>query len=552
MAAFRRHFLAKDEKQTTMALRTTAVVGGCHRMVLAATALVLLSVGCRSPYEIRDYEYAEVVQQPSSTAGFLDIDETVLPTQPPEISGPHSVDEYLAWALLQNPSIQAARKQVEAMAMRVPQVSSLSDPMLEARYLPEEVQTAAGEQRFQLMASQRLPWPGRLATRSSEAEAETNISRAQLAAAELKVIEQVRLAYYDLYYYQQALRLTKQDKKLLEDLSQIAEARYRTGNGSQQDLLRAQLAISTLDEELLRLQQRKRSVAARLAEQLHVAPNTPLETLEELAEVQVPLDLDRLFSDAMAMRPELHAELAALERDRHKVELARLDYYPDVTASVAWLETESSGISPVANGRDPWILGLGVNLPIYRNRLDAQVRQAEATVVADARRYDAMRDDTLGRVADLFYKLESQQELLDLFQQDILPRAEQTLEASIPAYQVGDVDFLTLLDNWRQVLRFQLSHHLLKTELRQTLASLETVVGGSIDRTGERTRYQFSPSGCVRLDYCPPAPLPYSGYSACPTPIAMQYGMDQLEQEENSDLPPVPNNSGFPSDERSR
>ncbi len=79
---------------------------------------------------------------------------------------------------------------------------------------------------------------------------------------------------------------------------------------------------------------------------------------------------------------------------------------------------------------------------------------------------------------DLFVQAQSQEELLALFEQDILPKARQTLEVSIPAYNVGEVDFLQLIDNWRQLLRYQVNYRRLEATLRQTLAELQRVVGG--------------------------------------------------------------------------
>jgi cobalt-zinc-cadmium efflux system outer membrane protein len=73
--------------------------------------------------------------------------------------------------------------------------------------------------------------------------------------------------------------------------------------------------------------------------------------------------------------------------------------------------------------------------------------------------------------------------LIVLFEQDILPKARQTLEVSSRAYNVGEVDFLQLLDNWRQLLRYELSHRRLEATFRQTLAELERVVGGIAARS---------------------------------------------------------------------
>jgi cobalt-zinc-cadmium efflux system outer membrane protein len=148
------------------------------------------------------------------------------------------------------------------------------------------------------------------------AEEETNVARAQLAVVELEVIEQVKRAYYELYFIQKAIRITEDDKKLLTDLSAIAESKYRTGTVSQQDVLRAQVEVSNLESELIRLRQELESAQARLARLLHVSPDTPVRAMEQLPPEQAPQDLDRLYQQAIAARPELQVQLAALVLQR--------------------------------------------------------------------------------------------------------------------------------------------------------------------------------------------------------------------------------------------
>ena len=140
----------------------------------------------------------------------------------------------------------------------------------------------------------------------------------------------------------------------------------------------------------------------------------------------------------------------------------------------------------MANGRDAFLLSVGGNLPVYRKRLSSSVRSAEAKAVATAREYDALRDGTLEQVTDLFAQARSQQDMLLLFRDDILPKARQTLEVSSQAYNVGQVDFLQLIDNWRQLLRYEITHQRLEATLRQTLAELERVVGGFAARMRKR------------------------------------------------------------------
>ncbi|MFT5522449.1 MAG: cobalt-zinc-cadmium efflux system outer membrane protein [Pirellulaceae bacterium] len=455
-----------------MAMRTSFPV------CLLIVALIAALIGCQSTDHVRHPDYAELVNSVHhSYHSPLSAVEAIAP-ESPQFEGPHSVEEYIQFALLQNPKIHAARKRMEAMAHQVPVAASLPDPTLSLTVQPEPVQTASGQQELILAANQKFHWFGKLETRASVAESQTDVARAQLAAEELATISQVKQAYYELYFVQQAIDVTTAEQRLLGEIRDVANSRYKTGQTSQQDVLRAELEISNVETELIRLRQKLKSVQARLARLLHISPQTAVLATNELPPEQVPQDLDRLQQQAVAARPELHAQLAAIERDQRAVALARLDYKPDVTLGLSWVDVASGGISPVANGRDSVLLSAGVNLPIYQKRLNSSVRSAEAKAVASAREYDSLRDGTLEQVTDLFAQAQSHQELLTLFHEDILPKARQTLQVSSRAYNVGEVDFLQLIDNWRQLLRYEINYRRLDATLRQTLAELERVVGG--------------------------------------------------------------------------
>jgi cobalt-zinc-cadmium efflux system outer membrane protein len=394
------------------------------------------------------------------------------------LQGPHALQDYVHLALTQNPDILAARKRVEALAFRVPVARSLPDPALTTVAQPAPVQTAAGEFQFILNANQKFPWFGKLDARASLAEAEASVARAELAAVELETVSKVKKTCYELAYVQQAIMVTETERKLLEQLQSVATSRYETGQTTLQDVLRADLEIAALENSLISLRQRKVAERAKLARLLHVAPDTELEPPADLPDTQLPRDLESLRQQAVAARPQLHAAMTRITKERRAVNLARLDYKPDVTLGFAWIDVADAGLAPSSNGQDAVLLTAGINLPIYRKRLDASVHSAEASSVASARQYDSLKDATMEAVTELFAKAESHTQMLALFTDDILPKAEQTLEVSTQAYAVGDIDFLQLLDNWQQLLRYELGRERLKADLQQTLADLEQVVGG--------------------------------------------------------------------------
>jgi len=209
-----------------------------------------------------------------------------------------------------------------------------------------------------------------------------------------------------------------------------------------------------------------------------------------------------LYEQAIAARPELQAQLADVMRQRHNVDLARLDYFPNVRLSGMWMgmAMPDHGMNGPPDTESAFLLGVGVNLPIYRKRLDAGLQEAEARVVSSARQYDSLRDQTQEEVKDLFAQIQSQQELLQLLREEIVPKAEQTFAVSLRSYEVGDVAFLQLVDNWRQLLRYQISAHRLEAQLRQSLARLERAVGGYLHADG-------MPHGNLEPE---PMPLPVS------------------------------------------
>lgn len=461
-----------------------------HRIQLLLLVLALClvsSMGCRMARQVRDPEYAEVLHSVQRANSLTNPTAQAVPAVAPELTGPQPVERLIPIALAQNPEVQAARKRVDAAAHQVPVAASLPDPMVNATAFPAPIQTAAGQQEASLGMNQKLPFYKKLDTAAGAAEAHANFERAQLATIELATIAQVRKAYFELYYLQHAIAINQQEQEELAKIRDAANARYKTTLTSQQDVLRAELELSNAENEAIRLRQLLTSGQARLARVLHVSPDTPLRALDELSPEEAPRDLSWLEERAVAARPELHAQLAALARDRRKAQLARLDYVPDLTVGAQWIDISTAGISPVQNGRDAVLLTAGVNLPLYRKRIDSSVKSAEAQAVATAREYDALRDSTLEQVADLFAQAQSQQDMLLLFRDDILPKARQTYEVSSSAYSVGQVDFLQLIDNFRELLRYELGYRRLQASLRQTLAELERVIGGNLPATNQST-----------------------------------------------------------------
>ena len=399
-----------------------------------------------------------------------------------ELSGPLSLETVVTECLRQSSGVQALRKRVDAASRRVTVAGSLQDPMVELDNWPAAArspQYASGRMTSELMVSQQVPWFGKRGSQACAAEAEVQGLRAELSALELRITEEARRAWYELYYMQQMLGVVHEDRQVLENLLTVAEARYETGEAGQQEVLRLQAEQSSVDAEVLRLEQLQQSARAELAGLMQVSPETPLMASEGPADGGDPLELSELYLRAVRQRPELRVMLAEIQREQHLADRARLDYYPDVTMRMGWgrMTTEGS-MAHGADGVDNVSVGFGVNVPVNRGRLRASVHAAEASAVAAALDYDRLKSETQRDVKQLFSQAISQRDSSELLRDSVIPKTEQALRAAVRGYQVGATDFSDVIATWRELLKFHVSQLQMELQYRQTLASLERVVGG--------------------------------------------------------------------------
>ena len=167
-----------------------------------------------------------------------------------------------------------------------------------------------------------------------------------------------------------------------------------------------------------------------------------------------------------------------------KIRLAELENRPDVTIGLNWIATSNRGISPVANGEDAVLLGVGFNLPIFQDRIRAGILEARASQRVNESKLDSLRDEIAEEVYVLVDKLESLKQMLGLMQNEIIPKASRTLELSIAEYATGSADYVQLIENWRNVLRFRLSEAGFQSQYNQAFVSLVRAVG-QLDLTVE-------------------------------------------------------------------
>jgi outer membrane protein TolC len=403
----------------------------------------------------------------------------------PELTGPQPVDAYIRRALDENRMVRAAKLNVLALKYRIPQVTSLDDPVISNTIFP--IPSVApqfflmGYMPYDALLAQQFPWFGTLRLRGQAAEEDVKVALMELAAAQLDVVAAVKRAYYDLHFSERAETLLQANRALAVDFLDLARQRYKTGSVTQIDVIRSEVAVSDIDRELENVRQGLNEARADLARQLHLSPETELRTLPELPRGDVPAEVERLYQLAVASRPNLRGRLAAIARDEKAVELARKRFYPNLTLGVVYQDMEkTNAVSPrTASGMPNVGLFVGLNLPIYRHKNRAAVCEAQARLAADAQLYQDERDQAHRDIKDLFVQAKVQQNVIGLLNRINLPAAKQVYELTASAFRAANagVDYLSVLNAWRDVLQVELQIAQVEAELGKTLASLARAVG---------------------------------------------------------------------------
>jgi len=401
---------------------------------------------------------------------------------------PSGLSEYLALAVERNPRLARARRNAEAGGYRIAQVTGLSDPMLTGTPPTGDMtQTAAGEVDWSVGITQTIPFPVKLSVRG---EAASHAAHADLEAYRstlLQVVNDVRRAYYQLTFADRALAITRGSRELLRSFRDIAARKYESGQVPQQDLLRAQVELANLDSDLLELEQDRATTQARLNRLMSRPVSTTLPTTAAVEPRRVELALDGLLESADDNSPEIAAARALTEKAEASLRLAGLDYVPDLTVGYRYTAIDDGGISPVANGDDSWQVMFGITVPIWLERLSAGRSEALARLDASKSALTDARDSIAYDVDEAVVKVQTQQRLASLFGDVIVPQARQTLDATISAYRAGQVDFLTLVANWRRLLDVEVAYHRSLAGFEQELAELERIVGTEVADDGTRS-----------------------------------------------------------------
>ena len=427
-----------------------------------------------------------------------------------------NLDTLVARALAAHPAIRAASLRVDAARARVSPAGAWPDPMLMVgiQNLPvsRESSTAAPPSMSQgstgadpmtmkmVGVGQTIPYPGKLSRQRRVAEREVVAAEASLEATRRRITREVKDDYYELAFLDRALEIVEGNQKILSGLIRVTEARYASGTGGQQDVLKARVEASRLAETAVTLTEDRRAKLAHLNSLLNQPSESPvartaIPTVVVRAAVAQSANEIRFASAALGARAadsplpallelqelaiqgsaELREHEAMIAVQAARVEVARRDARPDFDLSLQY--GQRSGYPDMVTA------SVSAPIPIFRRRKqDHLVTAAGSELSALEAEHHTRQNEIRADVARLVSDLERSRARLALYVKAVLPQSRASLASATASFQVGKVEFLSVLADQSTIFSYETEYFRALSDFARTVAELEQIVGTEILR----------------------------------------------------------------------
>lgn len=405
--------------------------------------------------------------------------------EPPQ----ESLDELIREAMVSNQDIASLEEKAHALRAEAPFAGSLKDPVVGFALLNLPVDSFAFDEQpmtqKQISLSQQVPWFGKLSLAQQGAELMATEQEAMVKAMRLSVARQLKDAWYELGFVERSLEINGRLREIVQQMVEVAETRYATGEGLQQDILNGQVQLSELIDRDVTLAAVKRRLQDTIGgllnrEDIFVGSSGHL-ALPDL----VMLDKENLTAQMLKLNPLISARRAAVMKAEIDVQLAEKDYMPDMNFTVAYGQRDD-----LANGQDSpdfFSAGVSFTVPLWQNtRQDSKLAGAKKRLSSARKSLQALQKSLPHKVDSVVAEINSAEESKGLYTDAISIQVEQWADSSLAAYAVGRVEFNTMLAARVRQLQTQLKEEQYISQVYRKIAELEEVVGQPLIEVKEK------------------------------------------------------------------
>ena len=389
-----------------------------------------------------------------------------------------TLDEIEREAIANNPEIRAAEARVAVVKASTPAAGALDDPMFMYRNWGTPIQKPWdwNQAQHMLMYQQTLPGPGKRAARTEVANRQVAESETQIEVVRREIGVRIRKAYFDLLRSTDDHRIHDQQMELSKQALQSATVKYTVGRVPQQDVLKAQIAMTRLADHLVMLDEEEESARAELNTLMGRDPGAQLEVIGQYGTARALPQLEDLERVALESHPELKAIAATGNVADAQLALARKAYTPDFTVAGGYMLMPEGSMF-----RNNYMAEVTVSLPwLNRRKHDSEIKEAQAAAEVVRSEHNAQVNAAFLEIQQALIRARSAERSLKLYRDTLRPQAEAALKSAAAAYQHDRTDFLNLVDSQNMLLEVESSYFKAAANVDTRIAELERAIGAPL------------------------------------------------------------------------
>ena len=395
-----------------------------------------------------------------------------------ELAEPVALEFLLAAAFERNPRIAALQEAWKAAVERYPQSLYLDNILQQYNAFTKQLHTrTTGKQRQKETVAMKFPFPGTLALKGDIISKEVEIAAKDYEIGVRDVMTGLRIAYCDHVYILAAIRITEENQKLLGDFESTARKKYEGGKATFNDVIKAQVELSKLSDDLITLQENRDTIVARINTQLNRDPQAELGPPAGIEDREVPLPLKELFPAALEGQQEIRRLELMIEKMDLVIALGEKMTRPDPTLGASYFEDRSGILAGQPRQREGFNPSPKLKHRPWFAKDDAYLREVRRKRDVLKEKLRAKKDSVHFEIKNTHFQLDASRRQRELYRGKLLPQAKQNLQTARIAYQGAKVSFLDLLDAERLWLNFNLALHRASRDYRKNFARLEQVIG---------------------------------------------------------------------------
>jgi len=378
-------------------------------------------------------------------------------------------------ALDRNPGVIAAREEWKGAEAKITAARNLPDPQFSIGYeeIPEESFSPGDAEMKMYIVSQMIPFPGKLTLKTRISGKDALMAQEQYETRRNEIIEKVKSAYYALFFVHKSIEINKENKELIQNFARIAESKYSVGTAAQHDVLKAQVELLLIIDDLITLEDEKLPAAvATLNTLLNRRPGSLLVKPEDFEVPTLDKNLEQLQQIALNSHPVLEYARCVKEKSEVALALAKMGYLPDFVVKLKQEEMRMAMGTETSRG-----IAISATIPLWFWKQNSGVKEKRAYKRAAESYYQEMKNLVLLNIQTTLADFKTSGRRVNLFKTSIIPQTEQTLKSATIAYQTGKIDFLTLINSERMLRNARLKYFKVLTKHGTNFAHLERAVG---------------------------------------------------------------------------